>query len=250
MGQFKILNHQIDSTSPMFIIAEVAQAHDGSLGLAHAFIDAAAKANANAIKFQTHIADAESTPQEPWRVKFSPQDETRYEYWQRMEFTPEQWAGLHQHAADTGLVFLSSAFSAAAVDLLERLDISAWKVASGEINNHPLLDHMMTTQKPILLSSGMSSFAELDRAVNRCKQAGVAVGVFQCTSMYPTPPEKIGLNVIEEMRSRYGIPVGLSDHSARGAAGVAAAVVGADMLEVHVTFHEDMFGPDVPASLT
>ncbi|MGC8917653.1 MAG: N-acetylneuraminate synthase family protein, partial [Thermoanaerobaculum sp.] len=111
------------------VIAEVAQAHDGSLGLAHAFIDAAADAGASAIKFQTHIAAAESTLGEPWRVKFSPQDRTRYDYWRRMEFTEEQWVGLREHAEERGLYFLSSPFSVEAVELLERVGVAAWKVA-------------------------------------------------------------------------------------------------------------------------
>ena len=111
------------------VIGEVAQSHDGSLGLAHAFIDAIADAGADAVKFQTHIASAESTPAEPWRVKFSPQDATRYDYWKRMEFTPEGWAGLAAHAADRGLIFLSSPFSDEAVELLERIGMPAWKIA-------------------------------------------------------------------------------------------------------------------------
>src|SRR5881397_2667675 len=103
------------------IIAEVGQNHDGSLGTAHAYIDAIAKAGADAVKFQTHLAAAESTPSEPWRVKFSPQDESRYAYWKRMEFTGEQWLGLKQHAAGKGLLFLSSPFSLEAVELLIRV---------------------------------------------------------------------------------------------------------------------------------
>src|SRR5215813_7860564 len=106
------------SSSGCLVIAEVAQTHDGRLGLAHAFVDAAAKAGANAIKFQTHIAAAESTPSEPWRVKFSRQDATRYDYWKRMEFTEEQWRGLKEHAVQRGLKFLSSPFSVEAVELL------------------------------------------------------------------------------------------------------------------------------------
>src|SRR5438132_385645 len=97
------------------IVGEVAQAHDGSLGMAHAFIDAIANAGADAVKFQTHIAAAESTPAEPWRVKFSHQDATRYDYWKRMEFTEHQWRGLKQHADERKLIFLSSPFSIAAV---------------------------------------------------------------------------------------------------------------------------------------
>jgi len=136
-----------------FIIGEIAQAHDGSLGMAHAYIDAIARAGADAVKFQTHIADAESSPQEPWRVKFSRQDATRFDYWKRMEFTREQWVGLKEHAEEKGLVFLSSPFSLQAAELLDALGMVAWKVASGEINNHALLDRMAATSKPVLLSS-------------------------------------------------------------------------------------------------
>src|SRR5438874_3428727 len=105
------------------IVGEVAQAHDGSLGMAHAFIDAIANAGADAVKFQTHIAAAESTRAEPWRVKFSYQDQTRYDYWKRMELTEAQWLGLKQHAEDCNLMFLSSPFSLEAVELLKRIGV-------------------------------------------------------------------------------------------------------------------------------
>ena len=233
-----------------FIIGEIAQTHDGSLGTAHAYIDAIARTGADAIKFQTHIADAESTPGEPWRVKFSRQDETRYEYWKRMEFTETQWQNLAEHAAECGLVFLSSAFSSAAVELLERLGMSAWKVGAGEITNLPLLDKMARTGKPVLLSSGMASWEELDAAVATVRAHKAEAAVFQCTTAYPCPPEKLGLNVLAELRERYQCPVGLSDHSGTIYAGLAAATLGAQLLEVHVTFSRECFGPDVPASLT
>ena len=115
-------NHEKSPGTSCLIVAEVAQAHDGSLGMAHAYIDAAASAGADAIKFQTHIAAAESTPGEPWRVKFSPQDATRYDYWKRMQFTEDQWRGLKKHADDRGLKFLSSPFSLEAVELLSRVE--------------------------------------------------------------------------------------------------------------------------------
>src|SRR4051794_10213889 len=127
------------------IIGEVAQAHDGSLGTAHALIDAIADAGANAVKFQTHIAAAESSRDDQWRQRFSYLDETRFEYWQRMEFTEDQWAGLAKHADDRGLAFLSSPFSIAAVDLLERVGMPAWKVASGEVSNVVLLRRIIDT---------------------------------------------------------------------------------------------------------
>jgi N-acetylneuraminate synthase len=232
------------------IIAEIAQAHDGSLGTAHAYIDAVARAGVNAVKFQTHIASAESTPGEPWRVKFSYQDSTRFDYWKRMEFTEAQWAGLQRHATERGLLFLSSPFSIEAAELLIRCGISMWKVASGEITNEPLVQRLLETGFPMILSSGMSSFVELDRAVAWVKEAGNKLTVLQCTSLYPTPPAALGLNMLGEFRRRYGCAVGLSDHSGTIYPAIAATALGSEVIEVHVTFSRDSFGPDVPSSVT
>ena len=224
--------------------------HDGSLGLAHAYIEAIAGAGADAVKFQTHIASAESTPGEPFRVTFSPQDATRYDYWKRTEFTAEEWRGIADHCAERGATFLSSAFSPEAVALLDALSMPAWKVGSGEIGNVQLLDRMAATKKPVILSSGMSGFSELDSAVARVRAAGAPVVVMQCTTAYPCPPEQVGLNMIPVLRARYGCPVGLSDHSGTVYAGLAAATIGIELLEVHVTMSRAMFGPDVKASVT
>jgi N-acetylneuraminate synthase len=232
------------------IVGEVAQAHDGSLGLAHAFIDAIAEAGADAVKFQTHIAEAESTLTEPWRVKFSVQDASRYDYWKRMEFTSAQWSGLKRHADDRGLLFLSSPFSVEAVELLEGVGVSAWKIASGEVNNAPMFDRILKTGLPILLSTGMSTIDEIDSVVERLRSGQAPFGVMQCTSAYPCTPEKIGLNMMQYFRERYGCAVGLSDHSGTIYPGLAAAALGADVLEVHVTLSREMFGPDVPVSVT
>ncbi len=233
-----------------WIIAEVAQAHDGSLGAAHAYIDAAARAGADAVKFQTHIAAAESTPGEPWRVKFSKQDETRYGYWKRMEFTEPQWHGLKQHADEAGIAFLSSPFSMQAVELLTRVGVAAWKVASGEVSNSAMLRAMCAGGLPVILSSGMSPLSELDAAVDVVRKSGCDLTVLQCTSAYPCPPERVGLNMLAALRERYGCKVGLSDHTGAIWSPVAAAALGADVLEVHITFSRECFGPDVPASLT
>ena len=250
MEQPTAVAHPAGMSTKCCVVAEVAQAHDGSLGTAHAFIDACARAGADAIKFQTHIAAAESTPGEPWRVKFSRQDASRYDYWKRMEFTEEQWHGLKQHADECGIQFLSSPFSIEAVDLLTRVGVAAWKVASGEVSNTPMLERMLATGLPMLLSSGMSPLHELDAAVALVQRQGVPLTVLQCTSAYPCPPEKIGLNLLPFFRDRYSCPVGLSDHSGTIYAGLAATTLGATMLEVHVTFSREMFGPDVPASIT
>ena len=233
-----------------FIIGEVAQAHDGSLGMAHAFIDAIAATGADAVKFQTHLARAESTPAEPFRIKFSRQDATRYEYWRRMEFTEEQWSGLAQHARDRNLVFLSSPFSIEAVELLIRVGMPMWKIASGELANTILLDRILDTRRPVLLSTGMSSLDDIDHAVQRAKRHGVPFAVLQCTTAYPCPAEKVGLNLIPFFKDRYQGLVGLSDHSGTIYPALAAATVGIDVLEVHVTLSREMFGPDVVASVT
>ncbi len=249
-SNFLIGDRLVGEESPCFIIAEVGLAHDGSLGAAHAFIDAAADAGADAIKFQTHIAEAESSPQERFRVKVFPQDKTRYEYWQRTAFREEQWRDLKVHAEEKGLVFLSTPFSNAAVALLRRLGVKAWKIGSGETNNLLLLEEIAVGNEPVLLSSGMSYIEELDKSINLLCSNGVPVMIMQCTSSYPCPPERFGLNMISEYRQRFAIPVGFSDHSGEIAPGVAAVSLGAKAVEVHVTWSKQCFGPDVKASLT
>lgn len=232
------------------IIAEIAQAHDGSLGMAHAYIDALSKTGIDAIKFQTHIAAAESSIYEPFRVKFSKQDASRYDYWKRMEFTLKQWKGLKAHCDEVGLEFISSPFSNAAVDLLEDVGVSSYKIGSGEVTNFLLLERIAKTGKPVILSSGMSSYEELDKTVAFLKSKGIDFSILQCTTSYPTLPEQYGLNVIQELKVRYGVTVGFSDHSATIEAPIAAVALGAEIIEFHAVFNKEMFGPDVSASLT
>ncbi len=232
------------------VIAEVAQSHDGSLNAAHSYIDAIAETGAQGVKFQTHIAAAESTLHEPWRVKFGAPEESRYNYWKRMEFSEAEWSELRAHAAEKSLLFVSSPFSDEAVDLLTRIGVDAWKVASGEVGTLPMLGKIAATGKPVLLSTGMSSWAEINTAVDILRAGKGAFAVLQCTSIYPTPPEKTGLNVIPELRHRYDCAVGLSDHSGVIYPALAAAAEGIEVLEVHVTFDCEGSGPDVPASVT
>lgn len=233
----------------VFIIAEIGQAHDGSIGILHSYIDAVATTGIQAIKFQTHIAEAESSIHEPFRVKFSKQDKTRFDYWKRMSFTLDQWKEIKAHCDAVGLEFMSSPFSNAAVDLLEEVGVKRYKIGSGEVNNLLLLEKIAKTGKPLIISSGMSSFEELDETVAFLKQRGCDFSIMQCTTAYPTSPEQYGLNVIQELKARYQVPVGFSDHSAKIATGIAAVALGATMLECHVVFDRRIFGPDSLSSL-
>ena len=232
-----------------FIIAEIAQAHEGSLGIAHSYIDALAKTGVDAVKFQTHIAEAESSEYENFRINFSYEDVTRFDYWKRMEFTIEQWDGLKQHCEDLGLEFISSPFSCAAVALLEKIGVDKYKIGSGETSNFLMLQKIAETGNDILLSSGMSSFSEIDETLNFLKPFKNKISLFQCTTEYPTSPETWGLNVIPEMKNKYQLPIGFSDHSSDIFAPLAAVSLGAELLEFHAVFHKEIFGPDAKASL-
>ena len=149
------------------------------------------------------------------------------------------------------LLFLSSAFSHAAVDLLRKLGMPAWKVASGELTNLPLIEHMASDGKPVLLSTGMSPMTKLMRQWQIVRKANAPLAIFQCTTQYPSPPESIGLNMLDELRARHACAVGLSDHSGTIYPTLAAvAAHKAQLIEVHITLSRDMFGPDVVASVT
>ena len=240
---------KIWSGNEPYIIAEVAQNHDGSLGQAHAFIDAVSKTGADAIKFQTHIADEESTIYEPFRVNFSYEDKCRYDYWKRMEFTEEQWRGLFEHANDVGLDFLSSPFSIKALEMLDRIGVEAWKFGSGEVFNEILLDKAIETGKPILLSTGLSTYNEIDKQIQRIREKGNKFILFQCVTAYPSTADLIDIELIPKFIEKYRCKAGISDHSATIFPSLAAITLGAMAVEVHVTMSPYMFGPDVKASV-
>lgn len=233
----------------VLIIGEIAQAHDGSLGTAHAYIDAIADSGADVVKFQTHIAACESTKQEPWRVKFSYEDNLRYDYWERMQFTEEQWKGLKEHAEERGLIFLSTPFSVEAAKMLDRLGMTMWKISSGEVSDPWLLDYILSTKKPIIFSTGMSTEEEVDEYAKKLISHNAKFGLLQCTTSYPVSPERVGLNILNQFINKYPI-VGLSDHSGEIWPSLAAVTMGAKIIEVHVCLSKYDFGPDVPASLT
>jgi N-acetylneuraminate synthase len=236
-------------TSP-YIIAEIGQAHEGSLGILYSYVNALAATGVDAVKFQMHLAEAESSEHEPFRVAFSLEDTTRLDYWKRMGFSLEQWKGIKHHCEALGLDFICSPFSNLAVDWLEEMGVEQYKVGSGEVNNFLILEKIARTGKPVILSSGMSSFEELDKTVAFLKERNVDFSLLQCTTAYPTQPENYGLNVIQELRNRYNVPIGFSDHSAKMETCIAAAALGATILEFHVVFDRQLFGPDSKSSLT
>lgn len=236
--------------SPPYLIAEIGQAHEGSLGILYSYIDAIAQTGVDAVKFQMHIAEAESSEYEPFRVQFSLEDKTRFDYWKRMSFSLEQWKGIKQHCDSLGLDFICSPFSNLAVDWLEEIGVKQYKIGSGEVNNFLLLEKIAKTSKPVIMSSGMSSYTELDQTVAFLKERKVDFSILQCTTAYPTQPENYGLNMIQELKNRYNVPIGFSDHSAKTATCIAAVALGASILEFHVVFDRQLFGPDSKSSLT
>ena len=232
------------------IIAEIGQAHEGSLGMAHAYIDVLADTGVDVIKFQTHIAEAESSIYEPFRIQMSGQDKSRQDYWKRMEFTLEQWASLKIHCEEKKLEFLSTPFSNAAVDLLERVGVNAYKIGSGDVGNPLLIEKIARTGKPVILSNGLVDETELDQTIKFLKSNKIETSVLQCTSEYPTKPEQYNFNQIPYLKERYSLPVGFSDHSGKPETAIAALCFGAEILEFHTVFSRDQYGPDVSSSLT
>ncbi len=229
------------------IIAEIGSVHDGSFGNALRLIEAAAASGAHVVKFQTHVAEAETLIDAPAPAYFKA--EPRLAYFKRTSFSVEQWKSLAAKSKECGVLFLSSPFALEAVDILEEVNVSAYKIPSGEITNLPLLRKVAQTNKPVLLSSGMSTWKELELAVNEFR-GNKSICVMQCTSAYPCPPDKVGLNNLAEIARRFpGVTVGYSDHTLGTAAGIAAATLGATVIEKHFTFSKMMYGSDAKHSM-
>lgn len=238
----------------MQVIAELALAHDGSLGQAHAMITAAADCGANGVKLQNRRG-SRCQRFRPGTETLFVEDESRQAYWERTGFTTDQWAGLAAHAHDCGLAFSCSVFSIEGMEEMAPY-VDSWKVGASELDNLMLVELLGQSGKPVALSSGMSGWDELDDAVRIAWRGNCPeLTILQCTSLYPCPPSRVGLSVLEQIRERYCNPphygrrCGLSDHSGTVWAGIAAATLGADMLEVHSTWDKRAFGPDSTSSL-
>lgn len=246
MNQIEIDGRLVGDGCPALIVAEIGNNHDGNLGQAKNLIDAAAAANADAVKFQTHCAEEEMLPDSPIPGHFS---EPRYEFTKRMELTEDHHRQLKQHAESRGLLFLSTPVSTAAADLLDRVGVSCFKIGSGDVSDLPLLECVAAKGKPIILSTGMSSWSEVEQAQQLIQRHNVPLILMQCTSSYPCPYDDVGITLIPEIRKRFNVPVGLSDHTSTIYTAIASAVLGCCVIEKHFTLSKMLYGPDHKFSL-
>jgi N-acetylneuraminate synthase len=230
----------------LYIIAEVGSVHDGSFGNACKLISLAAKCGVSAIKFQTHFGEFESLKNANRPSFFKEED--RIDYFNRTMFDFLQYKKFLNLAAINKIDFLSSPFSIEAVNFLEKLNIKAYKIPSGELTNHPLLERVARTRKRVFLSTGMATWKEIDEAV-RILRSNKDLIIMQCTSIYPCPPDKVGLNIISELKNRYNIKVGFSDHTNDSVASIGAVYLGATAIEKHITFSKYMYGSDAKNAL-
>jgi len=236
----------------MDIVVEIGNSHEGSLGIAQSFVDMAKSTGANVVKFQLHLAEFEGTPTEPFRKKFSLQDSTRQDYWKRVNFTPDQWIQIADYVRACGMEFMCTPFSQEAASFLfERGLVSRWKVGSGDAANFPLLDFLVNTKLPLIISTGLISWDEIlvlrDFLISR--KAWTRTTLMHCVSSYPVNLDKVSFNVITDLRS-LGCRVGYSDHSGKLSVPLLATSMGIDCLEIHMTPHHLFFGPDTSSSLT
>ncbi len=236
-----------------FVIAEAGVNHNGDLDLARRLIDAAAGAGADAVKFQTFSAADLVTAQTP-KAKYQQQrtgaSDSQFDMLKRLELSRDDHAMLRDHCQARGIAFLSSAFGTADVDLLAELDVAAIKLGSGEVTNLPLLAHSADALRPIILSTGMATLAEVAEAVRVLRVGGCdQLALLHCVSSYPAPPDEINLRAMDTMAAAFDVPVGFSDHTNGIEVACAAVARGARIIEKHFTLDHTLPGPDHQASL-
>ncbi|MBN1762916.1 MAG: N-acetylneuraminate synthase [Methanomicrobia archaeon] len=247
MNIFKIIENRT------FIIAEAGVNHNGSLQLAKKLVDAAKDAGADAVKFQTFRADnlvTQSAKKAEYQEKNASEGESQYEMLKKLELTKDEFSTLFDYTKNKGMIFLSSPFDKASVDLLDSLGVNAFKIASGEITNIPLLCYVATKGKPIILSTGMSMLDEVEAAVNILRNVGAhEIVLLHCVSNYPALIAETNLRAITTLKQAFKVPVGFSDHTIGITATVAAIALGACVIEKHFTLDRSLPGPDHQASL-
>ncbi|MBN1670925.1 MAG: N-acetylneuraminate synthase [Kiritimatiellae bacterium] len=254
MPPIRIEGRPIDENSPCFVIAEAGVNHNGSLDVAHALIEAAARAGADAVKFQAFHADSLVTRdagKAPYQLLHTPAAESHYEMLKKLELPDDAFGQLREHCRDCGVVFLCSVFDPASADLLTQLGAAAFKLGSGELTNLPLLEHVAGKGRPLILSTGMATLAEVQTALETVRAAGNdEVILLHCVSNYPAAPAEVNLRAIRTLADAFGLPTGYSDHTLGIEVAVAAVALGARILEKHFTLDAGQPGPDHAASMT
>ncbi len=243
---------KIKNSNETRIIAEVGLAHEGSLGLAMTMAKASLEAGADIVKFQAHFPEFESSSLEGFRLHFAVQDVSRWSYWKRTAFSRAHWKILKDFVEESGGEFSVSVFSAYAVSLFRELETNVIKLGSGDLNNPELRECLSDFEGTVILSTGMASWSEIHEAANWLQESKCDSNsaILQCTSMYPTPYDKVGVNVMQEITIRTGVKSGLSDHSRGLSASLVAMTLGASYIEKHVTLSPYMFGPDISSSIS
>ena len=234
-----------------FIIAEAGVNHNGSVELAKKLVDAAKEAGADAVKFQTFKTKnlvTKNARKAEYQIKNSG-EESQYEMIKKLELSPDEFWEIAKYAEDKGIIFLSSPFDAESVDLLDEIDIPAFKIASGEITNFPLLKCIAKKQKPVILSTGMSTIGDVEEAINLIEKYNDDIILMHCLTNYPAKKEDANLNVIKTLEYAFKRPVGFSDHTSGIEMSVAAVALGSCVIEKHFTIDKNLPGPDHKASL-
>jgi N,N'-diacetyllegionaminate synthase len=251
---FKVMigDRLVGEGEPVFIVAEAGVNHNGKVELGKKLVDAAKVSGADAVKFQTfkvHKVVTKYAGKADYQ-KQAYQKESQYEMLRKLELSFEDIKELFDYARHRHIMFLSSAFDEESVDLLDRLGVSAFKVASGEITNFPLLRYIAEKKKPVILSTGMSTCEEVEEALGTLRKGRAKdIVLLHCVTSYPARVEDANLRTIETLRNRFKLPVGFSDHTLSIAVPVAAAALGAVLIEKHFTLGKDLPGPDHRASL-
>lgn len=247
MSEIEIAGRKIGENYPPFIIMEAGINHEGNIQKALQLVDAACANGADCIKFQCHITEEEMIPTDMKPGDIS--DEGLWDIIKRCELTAEEELQVQAYCASKKILYLSTPFSRAAADRLNGMGVPAFKIGSGECNNYPLVEHIAQMGKPIILSTGMNDIPSIKKAVKLIQKHSCPLALMHCTSMYPTPYDKVRLNAITELINTFSVPVGLSDHSKKIYTCLGAVALGASCLEKHFTVSHDWPGPDIPVSI-
>lgn len=246
---FNIDSIRVGDPEQVLVIPEIGINHEGSLAVAKEMVDAAKRAGARLIKHQTHIVEDEMCGTAR-NVIPGNSDDSIYDIMARCALDEEEERALKEYVEKQGMLFLSTPFSRAAANRLEKFGVSAYKIGSGELNNYPLIEHIAEFGKPMLVSTGMNDIASVAKAVNIMERYGVGYALLHTTNLYPTKPEWVRLGAMQElMREFPDVPIGLSDHTQSNHACIAAMALGATVVERHFTDHHGRTGPDIICSM-